>query len=194
MQINITSNVKQVEKQLTALERKVLPRATNKTLNRVGGKLNTQVVRYVSKKVGLPQKNLRQRGFFARVTSNLRTMTTHVRVMYGALPLKDFKATQTPKGVTATSWGKKKLYKNTFISNELYGHVFVRKTKKRLPISKVYGANPAEVAKSSELRLILTKVIEENMGKEMTSNIHFFANKELKKMQTGVAGGHAKVL
>jgi hypothetical protein len=194
VQINIESNVKQLSKQLSALENKVLPKATNRSLNRVGGKVNTQVLRYVSKKVGQTQKMLKHRGFFARVNSNIKTLTTQVRVVYGAIPMKDFNPRQTKQGVTAKAWGKRKVYKDTFIVEELGHHVFVRKGKERLPIKKVYGANPASVAKSAELALIVNKVIADNLGSEMKSNIRYFANKEHKKMSAGLAGGYAKVL
>ena len=122
MQINIESNVKQLSKQLSALENKVLPKATNRSLNRVGGKVNTQVLRYVSKKVGLTQKTLKQRGFFARVNSNLKTLTTQIRVIYGAIPLKDFNPRQTKQGVTAKAWGKSKVYNGAFVSEKLGRH------------------------------------------------------------------------
>ena len=194
MQINMTSNIKDVQKQLNALERKVLPKATNRSLNRVGGKVNTQVLRYVSKKVGLPQKALKQRGFFARVNSNLKTLTTQIRVIYGAIPLKDFNPRQTKQGVTAKAWGKRKVYKNTFISEELGHPVFVRETKERAPMKKIHGPNPASVAKSPELNMIISKVVADNLGKELTSNIRYFANKQYMKMQKGVARGYAKVL
>lgn len=185
MQINMTSNIKDVQKQLNALERKVLPKATNRSLNRVGGKVNTQVLRYVSKKVGLPQKALKQRGFFARVNSNLKTLTTQIRVIYGAIPLKDFNPRQTKQGVTAKAWGKSKVYDGAFVSDTLGRHVFVRKSKARLPIKKLWGAIPSVEADKPELKMIIGKVVEDNMGKELTSNIQFYASKEIQRASRG---------
>lgn len=194
MQLNIESDLRKLSKQLSAVERKVLPKATNRSLNRVGSKVDTQVRRYVSKKVGVSQKMLKHRGFFARISSNMKTLTTTIRVMYGAIPLADFNPRQTKQGVTAKAYGKRKVYNNTFIVESLGRHVFVRQGKERLPIQKIYGPNPASIAKSAELDVILRKVISENLGKEMDTNIRFFANKEFMKFKSGVAKGHIKVL
>ena len=154
MEVVLSSDIKQLRNNLSKLEREVLPQAINRSINRVGAKSQTQVRRHVAKEVGITQKALNQRGFFSRIRSNLRTQTFSIIVKYGAIPLKDFNPRQTAKGVTAKAWGKRKTYEGAFVSEKLGRHVYVRKTKNRLPIKKLYGPIPSRLTDAPNLSLI----------------------------------------
>lgn len=181
MELVLKDNIKEVTRNLDKLERQVLPQATNRTINRVGGKVRTQVRRHVATEAGLAQKALNQRGFFADIKSNLRTLTFSVIVKYGSIPLKDFNPRQTKQGVTAKAWNKRKVYEGAFISEKLGRHVFVRKSDKRLPIKKLYGPIPARLAKGRELEKKVDHVIDTSFITELRRNIDYYASKLLKK-------------
>lgn len=185
MKVNVTSNIKDVRRSLTTLQKEVLPQATNRSLNRVGGSINTQVRRYVAREAGITQKDLKRRGFFANLRSNIRTMTYTVIVRYGAIPLKDFNPRQTKKGVTAKAWGQRKVYDGAFIVDKLGRHVFVRKTKNSLPIKKLYGAIPSRVADSPVLEDNVQGIVDQRLGREMMSNINYFVAQRMKRRARG---------
>ena len=181
MEIVLKNNIKELTRNLDKLERQVLPQATNRTINRVGGKVRTQVRRHVSSEAGIAQKALNQRGFFADIKSNLRTLTFSVIVKYGSIPLKDFNPRQTKLGVTAKAWNKRKVYEGAFISEKLGRHVFVRKSNKRLPIKKLYGPIPARLAKGRELENKVDHVIDTSFITELQRNIDYYASRLIKK-------------
>lgn len=181
MKVTLSNDIRQVRNNLNKLEREVLPQAINRSINRVGAKSQTQVRRHVAKEVGITQKVLKQRGFFAGIRSNVRTQTFKIIIKYGSIPLKDFNPKQTKKGVTARAWGKRKLYQGAFVSETIGRHVFVRKTKKRLPIKKLYGPIPSRLADTPEVERKVGKVINESFKTELRRNISFYATKLLEK-------------
>ena len=181
MQVTLSSDIKQLRNNLSKLEREVLPQAINRSINRVGAKSQTQVRRHVAKEVGITQKVLNQRGFFARIRSSVRTQTFSIIVKYGAIPLKDFNPRQTKKGVTARAWGKRKVYEGAFVSETLGRHVYVRKTKNRLPIKKLYGPIPSRLTDTPEVERKVAKVINESFGVELRRNVTFYATKLMQR-------------
>jgi hypothetical protein len=181
MQLTLKSDIKQLKRSLNKFERQVIPQATNRTINRVGGKVQTQVRRHVAKEVGITQKALNQRGFFSRVRSSVRTLTFSVIVKYGAIPLKDFNPRQTARGVTAKAWGNRKTYDGAFVSEKLGRHVFVRKTGKRLPIKKLYGPIPSRLTTTPAVERKVADVVNDSFMIEMRRNIKFYADKLIAK-------------
>ncbi len=60
MKIDVRSNIKEVSKTMSKLDRQVIPKATVMGLNKGITNVRTQVVRRVSKTTGIKQKHLRQ--------------------------------------------------------------------------------------------------------------------------------------
>ena len=185
MQIDIRDNLSDVLVGLDAIETKVLPKATDRSLNRVGKRASRLMMRQIGKEAGVAQKVLKNRGFFASAKSSIRTLTFTVIVKWGAIPLKDFNPRQTKKGVTAKAWGSRQVYDGAFIVDKLGRHVFVRKTKKRLPIKKLYGPIPARLAEGEAVEREINNMLAESIPKEMLSNIKFYASKELRRVMRG---------
>lgn len=179
MQINIESDVRRVMRDLDAMERLVMPKALNRSMNRIGQSADTIIRRGVAKEAGITQKALKKRGYFSRIKSNLRTLTFTIKVRWGAIPLKDFNPRQTKKGVTAKAWGKRKVYDGAFIVDKLGRHVFVRETKKRLPIKKLYGPIPARLAEQENIQGNVERMIAERITREIDSNIEYYARRQL---------------
>jgi len=179
MQISVKANTDKIIRGLSQFERKFVPQAMNASLNRVGTGVNTLVIRDVAKQAGLRQADLKRRGFFTRFRSNIRSLTFAVVTRWGAIPLKDFKPIQTPRGVTAKAWGIKTLYDKAFKVDQLGGHVFARKTDKRLPIKKLYGPIPARIAASQQTEQQVGELVRERMPRELTRNLTFYIKKAL---------------
>lgn len=185
MRVDIRDNAADILRDLTKLERKVLPQATNRSLNRIGQTANTLITRSVAKEAGVTQALLRQRGFMVKVKSKISTLTFTIIVRWGAIPMKDFNPRETKKGVTAKAWGQRKVYEGAFIVDSLGRHVFVRKTDKRLPIKKLYGPIPARLADTDDVQGKIDAMLAERLPRELTSNINFYASKELKGAMKG---------
>jgi hypothetical protein len=179
MQIDIRSNLQDVMRDLDAMERLVLPKALNKSMNRIGTAANKIIIRGVSKEAGLTQSALKKRGFFSNLRSNVRTLTFSIMVKWGSIPLKDFNPRQTKLGVTAKAWGSRKVYDGAFIVDKLGRHVFVRKTDRRLPIKKLYGPIPARLAEQDSITNQVESMIAERITREVDANIKYYANRQL---------------
>lgn len=181
MQIDVRSNIKDVLRDLDAVQRKVLPQALNRSTNRVGSSANTIIRRGVAKSAGITQSALKKRGFFNNIRSKVRTLTFSIIVSWGAIPLKDFNPRQTKKGVTSKAWGTRTVYDRAFIVDSLGRHVFVRKTKKRLPIKKLSGPIPARLAEDDSIGSSVKSTIDERFPRELKTNIEYYAKRYLAK-------------
>ncbi len=139
MKIDVRRNIKEVSKTMSKLDRQVIPKATVTALNRSKDRMYTKVVRELAKATGIKQKELRQLMLKFKATYASREAGFTVR---GKAPnLIRFNARQTKKGVSATAWGKRRVYAGSFIGND--GRtVFARKSAKRLPIKSLYGPAP----------------------------------------------------
>lgn len=177
---SVKSDIDRITKNMTALERKVIPKATNRAMNRTGKTAATRVIRKLSKESGAKQMDIRRRFAFL-VRSRPDTLSYLIRIKYGAMPLKDFNPRQTKLGVTAKAWGKTKLYRGAFKVDSLGGHVFTRKTNKRLPLKKLVGPMPTKIASSHEFQREVVEVIRERLPIEMKANIEFYSRQHLNR-------------
>lgn len=136
MQISIRSNVKQVTRGLTRVQRKVIPGATVTALNKVRKEAATAAVKVLAKDMGLAQNKIKPA--VSETKASLNDPVASIGFSGRALNLIRFNARQVKKGVSAKAWGKTRTYKGAFIANS--GRtVFTRTTKKRLPIKPLYG-------------------------------------------------------
>ena len=174
LEINVQTNVRELSRNLTDLAKKQIPRAANRTLNRVGGAASKAALRDVAEQAGTTQKRVRQGGFWVNLRSRARTLVYTIKVRYGAIPIKAFQPRQTKQGVTAKAWGRRELYKSAFKSDKLGGHVFVRKGKGRLPIKKLWGPQPSRLALSDQTQRKIVTVLDERFAREFLNNIRFY--------------------
>jgi len=156
MQISIRSNVKQVTRGLTRVQRKVIPGATVTALNKVRKEAATAAVKVLAKEVGLPQKSIRES--ILETFASMQNPVASVKVVGKALNLIRFNAKQVKKGVSAKAWGKTRTYKGAFIANS--GRtVFARTSKRRLPIKPLHGPSiPKEFIRGAANKALADKV------------------------------------
>jgi hypothetical protein len=154
MQINVMSNIKDVKRKMTNVEKVVIPKATSMALNKTLSKTYTFVVREVAKATGFKQKDLRQ--LISKRRANARYQEAVITVRGKAPNLIRFNARQTKTGVSSTAWGHRKNNEGAFIANQ--GRtVFHRTSEKSHPIKPNYGPRPwreflrQEIDKSSSL-------------------------------------------
>ena len=178
--LSIKGDIDRISRDMTALERKVIPEATNRALNRTGKTAGSRVIRKLSQESGAKQMDIRRRFAFL-VMSRPSTLSYLIRIRYGAMPLKDFSPKQTKQGVSAKAWGKTKVYKGAFKVDSLGGHVFTRKTDKRLPLKKLVGPMPAKIAGSHQVEGEVMEVIRQRLPVEMRANVKYYLKQYIKR-------------
>lgn len=140
MRINISTDLKQAERYLSDIERKILPRAASSAINKALTQTRTQAVRRISKETGLKQKSVRSR--FGLQRSRPTTLSGTLALTEGRFPnIASFNGRQTKKGVSANAWGRRKIYHGTFLIQRPWGPVAVaRKIRgQRYPLKPIFG-------------------------------------------------------
>jgi len=138
--ITIDSNIKELTRTLTTIQKTVIPQATSTALNKTARTVFKEVKRDVAKDTGLKQKEVAER--MTLVKANKYTQSAHIKMEGRYFNLIRFGARQMKKGVKTKAWGKRKLYRGAFIANK--GRtVFAREGKDRVPIKALVGPNPA---------------------------------------------------
>lgn len=91
------------------------------------------------------------------------------------ISLKEFGARQTKTGVSyriSKTEGRKSI-RSAFVSNKLYGHVFARIGKSRLPIDKKHGPSPWGVFVGKKLTPQIVAMAEVELKKQIEKRIRF---------------------
>ena len=122
-----------------------------RALNKEGDKIRTKVRRALRHQTGIKAGVIR---------SQTKTIpATKARLSYKIVATGDhmslahFGAKQFSYGVRARPWGRSQQFKSAFIVDQLKGEVFIRKSKVRLPIRRLYGpSTPKELIKGASLR------------------------------------------
>ena len=179
--------MRHLTQRLTQIEKDSLPKAVPRALNRVAASVRTQAVREVAPRMGVKQKVVRESMQIKRATRSKPAAV--VRGFGRPLELHYFQPRQTKQGVTAKAWGKRKLYRGTFIawigdgrggpSVGGYGRYrpMKRRANSRLPIDKLYGpAVPWVMAERAVMRA-LRKKVRERLPIELRTALNFYTRK-----------------
>lgn len=127
---------------LERLEQRARDVAIPRALNRAAASSRTFMGRNMASDMTLKVSTVREQLKIANATMN--RPVAQVSVTGARIPLYDFGARQTKRGVTArTGKSGRQLYPSAFIAKMRSGHigVFKRTTKKRLPIVELHGAS-----------------------------------------------------
>lgn len=160
--------------------RQAISRGLNKTAANVRVAASTEI----RKRRVLSAKIVRD-AIAIRKASHQRLVASLV-VTGRPIPLRDYKARQTKKGVTTqVSPGKRKLISHrgnrAFIVQKLSGHVFAREGKARLPIKKLFGPSLPSTFVQVEVRAAWTATAREVLPKRITEEMRF----ELSRLEKG---------
>jgi hypothetical protein len=136
-----------------------------RALNHVGDIARTQVKRELAKQTGLTvtvvDKSMRTvRAIPARHSYEL--------VATGKpIPLREFAARQTRRGVSARPWGKSRVFPGTFVVRALSGHVFRRVGRARLPIVKLWGPSLPRELLRGKMPAVFNDVVRERLSERI---------------------------
>lgn len=121
--------------------------AMRMAINDAGNAARTQVVRTLASQMGVPSSTVRQS---LTTIPAVREMNYEINSVGGFMSLKSFDAQQRRRGVSARPWGRRRVFRGTFIIPRLGGHVFRRTTSARFPIVKLWGpAMPQELVRDA---------------------------------------------
>jgi hypothetical protein len=119
--------------------------AMRMAINDAGNFARTRVIRTLASQMGVPVSTVRQ---------SLTTRPAWRELVYelasagGFLSLASFDAQQRRAGVSARPWGRRRIFRGTFIVPRLGGQVFRRTTRARFPIVKLWGPSmPQELVR-----------------------------------------------
>ena len=117
LQVDIRSNIKQIEKNLGFFAKKQIPLATITAINRTATSVRAEAVRQAKKEFGrsdIKMSELRKKTFIYK--ANKKKQFAIIRFRKAIFKLKRFKPVQTAQGVVAHAYNATKLYKGTFLA------------------------------------------------------------------------------
>jgi hypothetical protein len=146
--IRLEADIERATRYLKGIERKVIPRAINRALNRTGTNVRTVVTRHISKETGLTIGKIKQRTTLSRATfsrpvisitakrsdTNIIEFVTKARRRIGAFDKQG--------GVTARPWRRPQFFKGAFIVHGKYSNKLIvvgRKKTSRKAARSFFG-------------------------------------------------------
>lgn len=136
---------------------KRIQQVISRVLNHVGGTARTKVKSALAKQMGLPAGTVDARLITKRAYPGNQSF--EITAAGRPIPLADFDARQTRRGVSARPWGNRRVFPGTFIVETLGGQVFRRAGRARLPIVKLWGPSiPREMLRDEAPRVFFQEV------------------------------------
>jgi hypothetical protein len=143
-ELSVKSDIKNITKHLTKVQRKIIPPAIVSALNKTGTTVNKEAIKQVREETRLPVKRIRsklkiarsRRGVFRWSLKGIRAATNIIE--WVTAKKKHPGAFSRAKGVKSRAWGKTKAYPETFIG---YG-----KNSGKLLVYKLSNKTPSGVA------------------------------------------------
>ena len=143
---------------LDRIPMEIKARAFSSAMRRTVDQGRTRIVKRSAERVDLPQRMVRER----TQAYNRGSAAAEIVMRSKWIPLYTLGARQTRSGVTVKLRGS---YKSAFIASMKSGHagVFKRDGSARLPISEMFGPNPAnDIVNNSDVFLgVLEKVMDD---------------------------------
>ena len=186
--VTVQHDLKKLRRQLSALETKVAPQATVRTLNRVAAGAKVASARHIA-----PQMNSRQAAIKRRIVMQKATFKKLWATLVArdrALQLIEFvvgskKPTQQVGGkrglVKAKVYGKVRTLPNAFIAPRRKGSskttVYQRKTGKRLPLKMLYGPGIMQLFRQRENDQVMRMKVLERFPIEFKRNLEFYIHR-----------------
>lgn len=156
------------DKALSSLGKKA-DRIIVQALNRSMRGVQTVLKRAVSKDMGMKVGSVAKRMAIGKATRSRQQAT--LRVNDKRVPLMEFKAKQTRKGVTHRIGGQRRQVPGAFIAEMPSGHkgVFKRRSRRRLPIVELHGPSIYKIAQR-HLQVAKARAVKQ-LGDEIRSGI-----------------------
>lgn len=179
----ITFDVQKVIGNIGEIPRGPARRAIVRGLNKVAGNVRTSASTAIRQRRALSAKVVREAMAIRKATN--QNLVSSLVVTGRPIPLKEYGANQTKRGVTVkVSPGKRTLVSHAgnraFIIDKIGGHVFARQGKSRLPVKKLFGPSLPSTFVQEQVRRAWTATANDAMPKRLAEEMRF----ELSKLQS----------
>lgn len=177
----ITFDASKVIRALGEIPKGPARRAIIRGLNKTASNVRVSASRAIRQRRSLSAKVVNDALAIRR--ANAQRLISSIVVTGKPIPLRDYKARPTKRGVTVqVSKGSRKLIEHrgnrAFIVNKIGGHVFAREGKGRLPIKKLFGPSLPSTFLQEQVRRAWTATALEAMPKRLAEEVRY----ELSKM------------
>lgn len=193
--ITISPDIAEGKRYLQQLDRTEIPRVIGRTLDRTKRFAATRTNRAIRERVNLKRATV-DAAIKTRRSGEIGTLTAlsagrawfEVVVSGKPIPLRDFSANQTKRGVTyrvSKSVGRR-LYRragqNSFIVKRIGGHVFTRtgpdpKGPLTVPIKKVYGPSLPQYFSTKRIQRPIIQETQNFWNRDLIANARFALSK-----------------
>lgn len=188
LDVSVENDLKKLRQSLAALEKRAVPQATVRTLNRTAETVKTASVRHISPQLGSKQAGIKRR--IETRKASLQKLWSVLVASGRQLQLIEFvvgskKPTQQPGGkrglVRTKVFGKQKTYQKAFIAPRRKGDskttLYVRKGKARKPVRMMFGPGIKEFFKQKENDNLMQTKAKEVFPVEFLRNLAYYINK-----------------
>ncbi len=196
--IEFKDEIKRAKKILKGYQRKVIPRAAVRALNRTAITVRKEAKKELPKQMGIKQAHIRDAFYLTK--ANLSRMQSIVGVRFKPLALTKFKNTrQLKRGVTSKAWGTRKLYPHAFIAQMNSGHKGVYLSARGMGrkgrisnvkysegghryrsakiVKQLYGPSPSRAFAEKEMEKVNNMIARKRFGVVFQQEINFRAKK-----------------
>lgn len=174
----------QLLRNASAVEKKVIPAATARVLNRTAITVRNESAKDVVKDGGFKIGDVKKKIKIFRAKAN--KLFVEIVAIGRPIGLIHFAARQRKKGVSAKAWGQRKIYRGTFIAKTKTRsrgeeefrttgtQVFTRKPgASRLPIKKLHGPGIADTISQQHIVSRMGGVVRSNIARLLPKEIAF---------------------
>lgn len=175
IKFDVRPDFRAMRRTLTDLQRKKLPQATARALNKTVMEVRTEARREIRKTRKLPVRVINA-SLKVRKAHKSRLVAT-ITASGEPIPLRDYGATQRRKGVTVNVSGRRKIVKDAFIVDKIGRHVFKRVGHARLPIKKLYGPSLPTAFVTRAVTAAMTKKAAKAWPKNMSHQLRRITSK-----------------
>ncbi len=173
LDFNVSANFREVERMVKHIPG-LVEKAATRSLNRTNDQVATIARRLIAKDMGVSIKTVRAGMSKVKARRSLLTATTIAKDK--PLNLIRFKSRQTKRGVSASAWGRRKVYKGTFIGNQ--GRTVFRRTSKlRLPIKPVWGPSIPAVMLQDAIVKAMAEHARNQWQKNFARDMQFYLDR-----------------
>jgi hypothetical protein len=187
MRISVESNLKDLSRQVDYLEKKFIPQATVRALNRVGATAASQSRREIRKDFNMSLADFKRSEYIIEKKATKNREYYEIYFAKKSASLYQMGAVQSKTGVTVKAWGKKQRYQGAFIATmpnskrDVFILIGGRRGAKRkvmtgknvgktyrpeLPIKKLFGPYVPTAKRQHKLDEMVQRIVNERFPLE----------------------------
>ena len=173
LDISVRSTIRSATLQLEARARGAVDASTVRALNRTATTVRAQASRKIRERYNLKAGVIKAQMKVLKATRS--RLVAQIVAAGRRIPLIEFSARQTGKGVTARVTRARRLYRGAFITTMRSGHtgVFLRLGPERLPIKQLVGISIPKAMAERRIHAALAKLAAERFAIEFVRDLRF---------------------